>query len=157
MENTTFYFSLPRLLSKGLAGRSHRSEGTSLEAHAGSLIIFAITYFFFVDFGGAHLTGWKMSAAYLIFAVAVWIFWLVVLYLNSVLIEAGHLFGLFRTTPNRRVQDFLVGLLLTLFAIELWIGDSWRRWVGVGWLAFLSLNVAAAVLLGLFGARAATD
>src|ERR1700741_5295001 len=148
MKETPFYFCLLRLLSKGWAGRARLSEGTSLEAHAGSLIIFAITYFFFVNIGSAQLRGWKMSAAYLALAFAVWIFWLVVLYLNSVLIEGFRIFGLFQTTSNRRVQDFLVGILLSLFAIELWIGESWTRWLGLLWLTFVSLNILAALLLG---------
>jgi hypothetical protein len=146
-SETTFYFSLPRLISRLLGRDSDSSEDNSFEAHAGSVIIFTITYLFLVDLVRSQLIGWKILPALVIAGLAVFLFWVVALYLNSFLIRALHLVGFFRETPNRHLQDVLAGILITLFSIQLLISNSWMRWVGILWLTFAILNLVAAVVL----------
>jgi len=153
----SFYFSLPRLVGKILGCSSDSSEGGSLEAYVGSLVIFAITYLFFVDLATPQLTGWKTVPLSVLLGFAVWIFWVAVLYLNWFLIQTFHLFGFFKRTPSLHLQDVLIGALITLFSAELSIRNSWLRWGGILWLIFLLANFAAALILRLLPGDAATD
>jgi hypothetical protein len=156
-NKTSFYFSLPRLVGKILGRSSNPSEGGSLEAYAGSLVIFVITYLFFVDLATAQLTGWKTVPLGVLIGFAVWIFWVAVLYLNSFLIQGLHLVGFFRRTPSLHLQDVLIGVLITLFSVELSIRNSWLRWGGILWLMFLLSNLAAALVLRLLPRGAANE
>jgi hypothetical protein len=156
-NTTSFYFSLPRLVGKILGRGSNSSEGSSLEAYAGSLVIFVITYLFFVDLATGQLTGWKTVPLGIVLGFAVWIFWVGVLYLNSFLIQGLHLAGFFRRMQSLHLQDVLIGVLITLFSVELSIRNSWLRWGGILWLIFLLSNLAAALVLRLLPRGAATD
>jgi hypothetical protein len=157
-SKASFYFSLPRLLCRLFGCASDRSEDNSLEAHAGSVIIFTITYFFLVDLVRAQFSGWKILPALVIAVLAVFLFWVVAFYLNSFLIRALHLVGFFCETPNRHLQGVLAGILITLFSIQLLISNSWMRWAGLLWLIFAILNlIATAVLRSIeSGPRGAT-
>jgi hypothetical protein len=42
-------------------------------------------------------------------------------------------------------------MLITLFAAQLAITDSWMRWFGIAWLGFALLNAVAAATLRLLG------
>jgi hypothetical protein len=152
MKSTTaFYFSLPRLIARLFAGASECSEDNSIEAHGGSVIVFTITYLFLLDLVRGQLIGWKILPALVIAVLAVLLFWVVALYLNSFLIRALHLVGLFRETPNRYLQDVLAESLIALVAIQLFISNSWMRWAGILWLTFTILNLIAAAVLRLIG------
>ncbi len=84
---------------------------------------------------------------------AIWIFWLVVLYLNSVMVQVLHRLGFFRKMMKRHMQDILVGIIITFFASELSILNSWVRWIGIFWFMILAMNLAAALSLALTGTR----
>jgi hypothetical protein len=148
-SKASFYFSLPRLICRLFSGASDRSEDNSFEAHAGSMIIFTITYLFLFDLVRTQLVGWKFFPALIVGALAVFVFWVVTLYLNSFLIRALHLVGFFGETPDRHLHDVFTGTLITLFSIQLSISNSWMRWVGVLWLTFAVLNLMAAAVLRL--------
>ena len=144
-----FYFSLPRLLS-GVTGRGfHFSEGGFFETCLGSLAVLLIPYLFLVDLVINHLAGWMAFVAGVALLFAIWIFWLVVLYLNSVMIEVLHDLGFFRKVTGRHLQDIFVGIIITFFASELSILNSWVRWIGIFWLIILAMNLLAALSLAL--------
>jgi hypothetical protein len=148
-HKTSCYFALPRLIYKLVGGVSERSENNSVEAYLGGIAIFAITYALLVDLLLRQLTGWQALLGCIALAIGVWIFWVIVLYLNSLAIQALRACGLFRKTANRHAQNILVGIVVTLFAGELSRHDSSIRWIGIVWLAFLIMNLAAASLLAL--------
>jgi|SRR5438046_4357650 len=144
-----FYFSLPRLLNK-IAGRgSHFSEGGFFETYLGSLVVLLIPYFFLVDLVMNHSGGWLAFVTSIALLFAIWIFWLVVLYSNWVMIEVLHRLGLLRGMAERHMQDILVGLIITFFASELSILNSWVRWIGILWFMIVATNLAAAFWLAL--------
>ena len=148
-SKASFYFSLPRLICRLFGRGTDQSEDNSFEAYAGSLIIFIITYFFLVDLVQTQFGGWKILPALVIAVLAVFLFWVVALYLNSFLIRALQLVGFFHETPNRHLQGVLAGILITLFSIQLLISNSWMRWAGLLWLIFAILNLIATAVLRL--------
>jgi hypothetical protein len=148
-----FYFSLLRLLSKVTGHGSHFSEGGVFETCLGTFVVLLIPYLFLVDLAMNHLAGWMACVAVVMLPFAIWIFWLVVLYLNSVMIQVLHGLGFFRKVIERRLQDIFVGIIITFFASELSILNSWIRWIGIFWLMILAMNLAAALSLALTSKR----
>ncbi|HAF03963.1 MAG TPA: hypothetical protein DCG89_09200, partial [Spartobacteria bacterium] len=90
------YFSLPRLLSKVIGRGSHFSEGGFFETYLGSLVVLLIPYLFLVDLVMNHVARWMALVAGVALLFAIWIFWLVSLYLNSVMVQVLHRLGFFR-------------------------------------------------------------
>jgi hypothetical protein len=81
---------------------------------------------------------------------AIWIFWLIVLYVNSLIVKACWICGLCTDLPRNRIQSVLMGILTTAFAAQLIAAGSWMRWVGASWIIAVALNLTAALLLALF-------
>lgn len=148
-----FYFSLPRLLSKVTGRDSDFSEGSFFETCLGSVVVLLIPYFFLVDLAMNHVGRWVAFGTGVALLFAIWIFWLVVLYLNWVIIQVLHGLGFFRGVTERHLQDILVGLIITFFASELSILNSWVRWIGILWLIILAMNLAATLSLALKDTR----
>ena len=145
-----FYFSLPRLVAKICGGDPRRAETNALEAWAGSLIFYLISYVFFA--AQFIPTGLPRSlTALLLVAVVffVWLFCLLLLYINSLIIRMLQLCGLFRTIPIRRAQSILLGIAMTAMACTLLTRGSWMRGVGLFWLLAVAANLAAAFVLAL--------
>jgi hypothetical protein len=146
-----FYFALPRLRT----GRG-ASEGTAGEAYFGSAIILAVTYFLLVDLVQTRGVGATVAKDIgLVFATCV--FWVVMLYFNSLIIRGVRQCGFLGSISNRSAQHFLVTVLLTLFAAELWIQPAWNRWVGAAYLLLLAINLVAAAFLRLRKTRPIAD
>ena len=144
-----FYFALPRLLNRMRGGTDEVSESNAAEAYLGSIGIFIITFVFGLQLLAERFSGWSLivSAAVLVFAV--WIFWLAIFYINSIFINGLRACGLFRVTPNRRAQDFFIGIVVATMSYRLSI---LHRWPGcIGWLCLCALvaNFIAAILLKL--------
>ncbi len=148
-----FYFSLPRLLSKVTGRGSDFSEGGFFETCLGSVVVLLIPYFFLVDLVMNHGGRWMAFGTGVALLFAIWIFWLVVLYLNWVMIQVLHGLGFFRGVTERYLQDILAGLIITFFASELSILNSWVRWIGILWFIILAMNLAAALALALTDTR----
>ena len=144
-----FYFSLPRLLSRITGRSSHFSEGGFFETCLGGLAVLLIPYLFLVDLVMNHLGRWMTFVTGIALLFAIWIFWLVVLYLNWVMIQVLHGLGFFRRVTERHLQDIFVGIIITFFASELSILNSWVRWIGIFWLIILAMNLLATLSLAL--------
>ena len=65
------------------------------------------------------------------------------------MIEVLHDLGFFRKATGRHLQDIFVGIIITFFASELSILNSWIRWIGIFWLIILAMNLLAALSLAL--------
>jgi hypothetical protein len=149
-ENTGgFYFSLSRLLTR----TANISESNVLEAYLGSIGIFVVTFFVGLPLFTRGLRGWPSFAAGVLLFFAVWIFWLAVFYINSLVIRFLRTCGLFRRTDNRHAQDILIGIVIAVLAYQLSILPSWTRWIGVSCLVLLGANLLAALSLKLSGRR----
>jgi hypothetical protein len=142
-----FYFALPRLIATMRGAEGGRTENNGAEAWAGNIAIYLINYLFFAQFIPADLPLWEraLSLAGLLFLV--WIFWLVVLYFNSLIIKLLRLTGLFRTLATRRAQSVLLGTCATAMAFDLLDQGSWIREVASIWLVAVAMNLAAAAIL----------
>ena len=145
-----FYFSLPRLVAKICDGDPRRAETNAIEAWAGSLIFYLISYVFFAaQFIPTGLPRWLTALLLVAVTFFVWLFWLLLLYINSLIIKMQQLCGLFRTIPVRRVQSILLGISMTAMACTLLTRGSWMRCVALFWLLAVALNLAAAFVLAL--------
>ena len=148
MKNA-FYFALPRLLNRMRGRTDEVSESNAAEAYLGSLGIFIITFVFGLQLFAERFGGWSVIAFDLVLVFAVWIFWVVVFYINSLIVKLLRACGLFRGTPNRRAQDIFIAIVVAAMAYRLSILPGWQRSVGLLCLCALSANFVAAILLKL--------
>ena len=144
-----FYFALPRLMARWRGGDSSRAEQNPAEAWIAGLAVYAVSYLFFFQLTPAGLRWWQAVPLWIVLAFLVWLFWLLVLYLDSLVIRFGRLIGLFRTIPDRRAQSILIGTTTTGMACALIGHGSWISEIGVIWIISVVMNMAAAALLAL--------
>jgi hypothetical protein len=143
-----FYFSLFRLLALLRGGDARRAESNGFEAWLLGLMMYSIHYLFFVTLLlPFSLQPWQTALILVACAFWVWLFWLLFLYINSVIIQALHLCGLFRTLPIRRAQSILWGICTTAMAYALLQGSPALRELGAIWLVAIAMNLAAAAVL----------
>lgn len=148
MKNA-FYFALPRLLNRMRGGTDKVSESNAAESYLGSIGIFIITFVFGLQLFAERFSGWSVIAFDLVLVFAVWIFWLIVFYINSLIVKLLRACGLFRETPNRRAQDIFIAIVLAAMAYRLSILHGWLGWIGWLCLCALGANFLAAILLKL--------
>ena len=145
-----FYFSLPRLISKIGGGDARRAETNAAEAWAAGLLFYLIGYVFFAaEFIPHGIAPWLTALLLIAVAFFVWLVWLLLLYINSVIIKLLHLCGLFRTLPARRAQSVLLGFFTNAMACTLLFHGSWMRGIGLFWLLAVAANLASAFVLAL--------
>ena len=121
-----FFFALPRLLS----GARRRTEKSWIEANLVGVFVHLLAYLYAhqIFLGNSTVTQqllWAIPLAFL-----VWIWWMLVLYLNSLGIKFLRALGLIRTLPDRYAQSFMIEIVVTLFACDLAITATWRPPVG---------------------------
>jgi hypothetical protein len=88
-------------------------------------------------------------------AFLVWLFWLVVLYVNSLIVKLLQSLGVFRSLAMRRGQIEHLGATATLMALALVQRSSWPAEIGAIWLTATGLNLLAAVILAFGNGDAA--
>ena len=142
-----FYFALPRLIAMMRGADTRRAENNGAEAWVGSAAIYLINYLFFAQFVPAGLALWQQTLLLMILVFPVWFFWLVALYLNSLIIKLLRLAGLFASIPTRRAQSILLGTYATAMAFDLLSRGSWIGEVAAIWLVAVAMNLVAAAIL----------
>jgi hypothetical protein len=147
-----FYFSLPRFIALLRGGDTRRAESNAVEAWLVGLMMYLVHYLFFAHFIPLHLSPWLTALLLIVLAFWVWLFWLLLLYLNSVIIKLLHLGGLFRTIPTRRAQSILLVIFTTAMACALLKHSPWAHEIGAIWLVAVALNLASAVVLAFSNA-----
>jgi CDP-diglyceride synthetase len=152
-----FYFPLFRLIAMLRGGSAARAESNAVEAWLTGLMVYLIHYLFFATlFIPSNFEPWKTGLFLVALAFWVWLFWLLFLYLNSVIIRVLHRCGLFRAIPTRRLQSILWGILTTAMAWDLLDASPAPREVGAIWLVAVAMNLAAMMVLAFSdGARVA--
>jgi hypothetical protein len=149
MTGSGFYFSLPRVLHQMRGSPAAPSENHAIEAYLGSIGAFLITFLYGWEL---LIVGWRGGPAIvagMLLVFAVWMFWILVFYLNSLLIKLLRLVGLFRQTSNRDAQNIFIGVVIAILAYRLSILPTWAHWIGVFCLTLLTINLLAALFLKL--------
>jgi hypothetical protein len=144
------YFALPRLIRKLRGGEAKRSEENWLEAYLTGAAVYLISYLFAAHFFATGMRSWRTAVVLLLLLIAVWIGWLVILYLHSLIVKLCQRCGLASDLPHPRVQSVLMGIVTTIFAAQLLTASPWLSWIGWLWIVAVALNLAAALLLALF-------
>jgi hypothetical protein len=144
---TQFYFALPRLIASQFGWSAARRESNWLEANIVGCVEHLIWYAFAAHIFVGNLPLWAQVLSLIPLAFAVWVWWLIVLYLNSILIHLLRLFRPIRDLSNARVQSVLLGTVTTVFASFLVTRNSWLAPVGLLWVTAVSLNLLAAAIL----------
>ena len=142
-----FYFSLLRLLAALRGGDAGRAENNWPEACLAGIAIYLISYLFFGQFVPDEVRIWQRILLFVILAFFVWLFWLVVLYLNSLIIHSLRFCGLLQALPDRRAQSVLLGTSVSAMALSLLQGGSWPAEIGAIWLICVVMNLTAAAIL----------
>jgi hypothetical protein len=142
-----FYFSLLRLMALLRGADVTRTETNGTEAWLAGVAMYLISFLFFAQFVPVDLNFWLTALALIVLAFLVWLFWLVVLYFNSLIIKLVRPAGFFRSIPTRRAQSILLGLWATTMALDLARRGSWMGEVAAIWLVAVALNLAATVIL----------
>src|SRR5438067_6720925 len=142
-----FYFALPRLLVMLRGGDPQRAEQNRSEAWAAGIATYLISYLFFAGFVSQTIGWWRRGLALVILAFLVWLFWLLALYLNSLILKLLRGLGLFREIPIRRGQSVLLAATATAMAFALLQRGFLAGEIGAIWLTAVAMNLAAAVIL----------
>lgn len=142
-----FYFALPRLIATMRGADGRRAEKNGSEAWVGNIAIYLINYLFFAQFIPAHLPLWQRALFLVGVVFLVWLFWLLVLYFNSLIIELLCHVGIFRAMPARHAQSILLGTWATAMAVDLLDRGSWIGEAASIWLVAVAMNLAAAAIL----------
>jgi hypothetical protein len=142
-----FYFALPRALAMMRGADDRRAENNGTEAMFGSVAIYLINYLFFAQFVPATFPYWQRALWLVGLVFLTWFFWLLVLYLNSLIIKLLRHIGVFRTIPIRRAQSILLCTWATAMAFDLLDRGSWIGEVAAIWLVAVAMNLAASAVL----------
>ena len=142
-----YFFSLPRLIATLRGHNVERSERNWLEANVAGTAIHVVVFVFVARLLLAGLPSWQQALLILPFVVFLWILWLILFYVNSLLIRVLRMLGLFHRRSDARAQGFVICLITTLCAVLLVIADSWMQVIGIFWIVLVSANLLAAGLL----------
>jgi hypothetical protein len=82
-----------------------------------------------------------------VLAFLVWLFWLLVFYLNSLILKLLDAVGLLRALPARRGQSVLLVIIATAMSAALVQRGSFVGEIGAIWLTATAMNLAAAAVL----------
>jgi hypothetical protein len=142
-----FYFALPRLLAMLRGGDARRAEQNGTEAWVAGIATYVISYLFFAGFVPDTL-GWGLRGLTLAgLAFLVWLFWLLALYVNSLILKLLRGLGLFHTIPPRRGQSILIATTVTAMALGLLQAGPLVGELAAIWLIAVAMNLAAAMIL----------
>jgi hypothetical protein len=147
-DKRQFYFSLFRVITMLRGGDARRTESNAFEAWLIGFMIYAIHYLFFATLViPSNLKPWLTVLLLVALAFWIWLFWLLLLYVNSVIIKALHVGGVFRAFPTRRAQSILWGISTTAMACALLKSSPALRELGAIWLVAVAMNLVSAMIL----------
>src|SRR5947208_1753484 len=98
MSKGRFYFPLFRLIAMWRGEDPARSESNPLEGLLVGLLIYVIHYLFFATaILPPNLPPLLTTILLLVFAFGVWFFWLLLIYVDSLILKSLSFISLFRT------------------------------------------------------------
>ena len=149
MQKSEYYFALPFLFARARGESVERTERNGFEARFVGGAVHLVVYLFAFQHLLLRLPAWEQILLALPLAVLVWLGWLLLLYLDSLVIKIFRAIGLMRTISDGRAQSLLVLSVATLCACDLIATGAWLRFPGYFWLGAVALNSLAALFLSL--------
>jgi hypothetical protein len=146
-----YAFALPRLIAR-LGGRdARRAELSRWEAYGLGILVFGISCVFaahaFLPFVRPVVLQYLIL---FLLPFAMWVAFLLLYYLNSLVIVLLRRLGLYSAVTNNPFQHFVVILLISLLAALLVRNETgWMRSLGAFWLGLICLNLLSIVILKL--------
>jgi hypothetical protein len=157
MTKGRFYFSLFRLIAMWRGEDPIRSESNGFEALLVGLLIYVVHYLFLAS---ALLPSSMapLMKAFLLLALGfgVWFFWLLLIYVDSLILRFFRALGLFRTIPTRHAQSVFWIIVTTGMAWALLKQNAVIREIGVIWLVAVALNLGSMLVLAFTDATRAS-
>lgn len=145
-----FAFALPRLVAR-VGGRRNvrRAELSRVEAYGVGLLVFGIAC---VCAARSLLPFVRPMALQLLFVLllpfAVWIAFLLLYFVNWLIVAFLRRLDLYSGRTNNSFQHFVIISLITFLALRLAQDESgWMKSLGVFWLALVGLNLLALLVL----------
>jgi len=144
-----YAFALPRLAAR-LSGQKVRHARLSRwEAYGTGILVFGLSCVF---------AGWLVLPfvrpaflqllALLVLPFVMWIAWLLLYYVNSLIIALFRKVGLFCAVTNHAFQHVVIISLVTLLsALLVRDGAGWMQLLGAFWIILVALNLLSIVLL----------
>ncbi|MDQ6765961.1 MAG: hypothetical protein M3Z22_07675 [Verrucomicrobiota bacterium] len=142
-----FYFAASRLIAAQFGWSAQRCEGSWLEANLVGGLEHLIWFAFAAHLLFHRAAMWQKLALLMPAALLLWLGWLLVLYVNSVVIGLLRSCGLLRDFTNARVQSVLLGIVTTAFAFQLLNDGSVSSVFAFAWMAVVAVNLLAAAVL----------
>ena len=140
-----YAFALPRLLARLTGRKVRRAEFSGAEACGVGILVFGISCVFVAR---ALLSIVRPLALYLavlfILPFAIWIAFLFLYYLNSLVIALLRRLGFYSAVTNNPFQHIVIISLTSLIAFH-FLGEErvWVKSLGAFWLGLLSLNLVS--------------
>lgn len=143
-----YILALPRLFARLAGGSARRAEWSAWEVYGFGVFVFAMAclaaghaLFGFVRPGPGRWLG------LLLLPLVVWIAFLLLYYVNSLLARLLRRLGLYSARTNNPLQHFIIISLMTLLAGWMLEEGGWLSSLGILWLALLALNLLALLFL----------
>ena len=150
-----YAFALPRLMAR-LAGRKvRRAELSRWEAYGTGTLVFGISCIFAARFVLSLVRPVALQALALLFLpFGIWIAFLLLVYVDSLLVALLRRLGLYSAVTNNPFQHFFIISLTTLLAALLVRDETgWMRSLGSCWIALVALNLLSILLLKFLDER----
>ncbi len=150
-----FGLSLPRMFLWLNGKDPRRAERSAIEAYAVGTFMYLLSYLSAAQLILRRIDSAALRLAGLILLLfIIWLFWLLLLYVNSILILLLRRIGLHKGLSNTAPQSVLLTTLATIFAFYLARNDSWTGWLGLAWMFLVFLNLVSIALLRCVYGRA---
>ena len=138
-----YAFALPRLVSRLTGRKARRAEFSSAEAYGLGILVFGISCVFVAR---ALLPIVRPLALYLVvlfvLPFAIWVAFLLLYYLNSLVIAPLRKLGFYSAVTNNPCQHIVIVLLTTGIALHFLRAESlWVKSLGLFWFGLLCLNI----------------
>ena len=146
-----YAFALLRLVARLAGRRVRRAEFSGAEAWTLGLLVYGICWTFL---GRLLLPGVRSILGQLLILLAlpfaIWAGFLLLYYLNSLLITPFRRLGLYSAVTNNLFQHVVIMSLITGLALVLLRDESlWVKSLGAFWLVLLGANLVATIILRL--------
>lgn len=146
-----YAFALPRLIARFGGRHARRAELSRWEAYGLGILVFGMSCVVvarvLLPFVRPGVLQWLVL---FLIPFGSWLAFLVLYYLNALVISGLRRLGLYSAITNNPFQHFVIMSLTTLLALVLARDETgWMRSLGFFWLGLLSLNLLSMLVLKL--------